>query len=653
MNIYKTAKVIVLFVTLLLSITSINVYATDSEMAEHSILVSSYEELTRALQEDNGYSTIYLGADITSTETGIAINSNKTDVIIDGHPPDAPADKNYTFKQYDSNVASATIYIDAHNTATKNITLQNMNVTGANFYGIVFIPENLSGVSLICNNMEYTGPQVITNRSGTARFIDSTFTMESTTDPTLEKLAEANQIEMGGQVDIPSSDLLSLLWLTNDNAQLRILENATVVLNGDEFLLHADTVIPDIHIHAGASFTLTTKSGVTYLGENVRNFTVDENAFVSISQNAPQTHATLRVEQKFEMHPNSSFFLVRMGYGIGLYFPVPGGSAIFNDPLRAFLYSPGYPSIAFAEEGNLEIYTSSINMWHDLSPNFGTPSYIWNNLGGTPFSVSGKYFDMTPSEITHTLDENAPIQVPLTKELFDLETAALVSLGHTNLSIQPLFLDSTSLVGKTESGATVEAFYQTETGSKVETKVTADNDGNFSIPIDADTLSTDQLVIIEANKNSLTIREMIYPLDSSARKLAFVSIPDEIAFGDIPIPYTPSLAPRDEKELTLSVTDTRSLRDPWSIAIRVASPLTATLAETTHTLPDALVFMGEEATILNNEPLKIYTSSSSPYGESKISWGENTGVLLNIIPGTMYSNVTYQGTLEWLLIDAP
>ena len=88
---------------------------------ETTIEVYTYDELKQALSGDNGYTTIYLGDNITADGTGIDIHPDKTDVIIDGAPPEGGR---YRFTQYAS--ANDSTSIRVRSAGTQSVTLRNL-----------------------------------------------------------------------------------------------------------------------------------------------------------------------------------------------------------------------------------------------------------------------------------------------------------------------------------------------------------------------------------------------------------------------------------------------------------------------------------------------------------------------------------------------
>ena len=626
------------------------------ELNEREIVVFSYEALANALQEENGYTTFYIGANIVATSNmGITIHESKSEVIIDGHPPASPKGLHYQFTQYKVDNVFSTIHVAPDNMSLQSITFQNLKIGGANLDGIVFVPDSVPNVLVHFNNVNYEGPQAITNHSGIVRFVDSTIVMDTTVDPKLQDLAEANHIEIGGTSEVTSLSTASLLWLTNADTKLCILENANVTIRVNGYFLHANSGTPTIRIHQNAAFTLFNDKGFTQIGENVKSFLVEENANVMITQSDPHTLAALRVEETLEVQSGAAFWIFRTGDGVALLFPLAGGRAIFTEPKRVFLYSPNDASLSFADYGTLEILTQSMNIWYgDLSA-FGPPSYLWNDTKGAFFSITAHYLADTLLSIEHSLSENAPIRVPLNENNFNLTNTTLMVFGNAYLSVLPIYTKSDVIEGYTDPNSNITLQYRSIGWQEIVISDSSNSDGYFSIRLNKPPLK-DEFITIEASVASITIRDMILPIDlPDSEILAFSSIPSDIRFTNIPMPYSSTTVLRDEPNFALSVVDTRANRKAWQVDVSLLEPLTAVLPFKTHVLPDALVFVDEtgKETPLTTETFTIYTNEQSLYGISTIQWEETQGILLNVKPGEFYSNVSYTATILWHLMDIP
>lgn len=213
-------------------LTEANLETVESEMAsggealtfgrilnETTIEVYTYDELKQALSGDNGYTTIYLGDNITADGTGIDIHPNKTDVIIDGAPPEGGR---YRFTQYAS--ANDSTSIRVRSAGIQSVTLRNLDIHGANYYGVVWVPDSISGIAIIHENVDYTGPQPVYNRSGTTRLADSTYTLRPISGMSGE-IAETMHAEFSGTIHISAAGTNHpVLQLTSSVSTLTVLD---------------------------------------------------------------------------------------------------------------------------------------------------------------------------------------------------------------------------------------------------------------------------------------------------------------------------------------------------------------------------------------------------------------------------------------------
>ena len=191
---------------------------------ENTVVIYTSDELKSVLEQDNSYNYIYFGDNITLTN-GIKISSKKTTVTING------TYDNITYKFIDKSSLSASDTINiSYNTISK-VTVCNMDITGNNYYGIIYVPEsnNYQNTIVEYNNITYVGPQISFNPNGTTRFIDSNITIKDTTLTTGNEVAECNKIELGGNTVINhTSKSNSAFWFRNSNPSLKILANANV-----------------------------------------------------------------------------------------------------------------------------------------------------------------------------------------------------------------------------------------------------------------------------------------------------------------------------------------------------------------------------------------------------------------------------------------
>lgn len=121
-----------------------------------TVIIFTSEELKTVLEQNNSYTHIYFGANITLA-SGIKIASTKTNIIIDGTYQDV----RYTYEDMKNLSASNTINVTSSNTT--KVTVQNMDIKGYNYYGVIYVPESNPYANTVIeyNNITYEGPQMI------------------------------------------------------------------------------------------------------------------------------------------------------------------------------------------------------------------------------------------------------------------------------------------------------------------------------------------------------------------------------------------------------------------------------------------------------------------------------------------------------------
>lgn len=217
------------------------------------MVIFTSEEL-KVLEQSNSYTHIYFGANITLA-SGIKIASTKSNAIIDGTYQDV----RYIYEDTKNLSASNTINVTSSNTT--KVTVQNMDIKGYNYYGVVYVPESNTYANTVIeyNNVTYEGPQMIFHPNGLTRIINSKITIGDASTTT------GNEIEIGGNTTIiHTSKSNSSFWFRNPNPSFTILENASVTFASEsrEFLYGTNALT--FNILNNAYFSITTKNGFAY-----------------------------------------------------------------------------------------------------------------------------------------------------------------------------------------------------------------------------------------------------------------------------------------------------------------------------------------------------------------------------------------------------
>lgn len=220
---------------------------------ETTVVVFSSEELKNCLEGNNGYAIIYLGANIT-LGSGINISSSKQSIIIDGTYEGIT----YQLEDRKSSTTGDTIRVSA--AYPNKVVVQNMNIIGYNYYGVIFVPEASTYQNTVIeyNNITYVGPQISFHPYGLTRFINCNITIADNYS-TGNEVAECNKIEIGGQTTIThKSSGNSSFWFRNATPSLTILSNANLNFSSEKRELFYGVSNLKLTILKGATFNIVT-----------------------------------------------------------------------------------------------------------------------------------------------------------------------------------------------------------------------------------------------------------------------------------------------------------------------------------------------------------------------------------------------------------
>lgn len=621
-------------------------------LAEGGVIVFTLGELKRALGEDNGYTTVYLGANIATDAAGMSIHPAKEHVVVDGTPPGG---ERHALIQNGANVRSQLIRVDDDATLTHTVTLRNMDIAGANYYGVVSVKDGLQGrVTLEFIDIDYTGPQAAYHRAGTVRFVGGSYSLITA------ELAEALHVELGGELTVTApSAANAILWMTSRQSTLTVLEDADVTVDTSFYFIYGS--IASATLRENAALRLTSRRfGFSYAADSVETFIMRAGSRLHIDLNTVESYAALRVSKLFRMEPDSSATILRRGTdGIALRLTAAGARAVFDRPERVFLYSSAGVPIRFTGAGELSIATSAINVWSRVSWPLPEglseqPSHVWNRAGEDLLNLTASYSETVNLSLAHNLTNADPVISSLTAQTFSLEKNRLVAFGGETLTIDASAGDAAA-TGSASPDAVLQADIARADGRSETATGTAGSDGRYALTAEGGGLSEGDGITVIARARNLFIRQTHTVADTGARALSFVSVPTSIGFGAQDIPAGQALAERPGA-MTLAVSDTRQSPSPWRIDADLTGPLEAILEDgRVHRLADALVFRMKDGTTLplNEAPTTIYRQAEGQHGETALRWEGGEGPLLRLSPGEVYSGVDYTTTIHWTLVDAP
>lgn len=610
-------------------------------LSETSTLVESYEELKNALGDDNGFTTIYLGADITLGSASMPVHSSKSSVVIDGAPPFG---KRYTLTQYQASGTNGIILVN--NAANTDVTLRNMDIVGKNDYGVVWVDNSITTVTITLENVSYTGPQALHHRNGTVRFIGGRYTLSR------GELAEALHAQLGGDLTIAGPSGNSVLWLVSTASTLTVLEGANVRVNTSNYFVYGNIASASLQTNAGLNL-VSKRFGFSYGSNTVGTFTLAEGARLNVDLNTTESYAALRVSKHFEMAPGSSATILRRGTaGIPLRLTAANAKAVFNQPRRVFFYSSAGVPLRFLGAGTLSINTTALNIWGNTAWPLASgldiqPTHIWNKALDEALTLTGSYNTEANNNLTHNLTADDPVTTQLTAKNFDLEHSQLLAFGSGILDIDFLTNTASALTGGADPDASLRADYILADGRGGQIDGAADAAGAYSLPVSGGDLMVGSGVNILLRTGDLFLRKTETVRDANEHRLAFLSVPERINFGAQSVPDSRQIIGRQQADLAISVRDTRLTQSPWRID--------ATADGWSGALSGAILFVtkdGQRLT-LNEVPLTVYRQTDGVNGDIDIQWDSGEGVLLSMVPGEVYSDTDYSATIHWALVEAP
>lgn len=595
---------------------------------ENTVVVNSFSELKSVLEETNTYTYIYLNEDITLT-SGIRIASNKTSVTIDG------TYNNVRHKYIDMKSTSGTNAIYVNNANPSEIVVKNMDVTGYNYYGIVYIPESSTyqNTTLEYNNITYVGTQCIFNPYGISRIIDSNITIQDSYSVGNE-VAECNKVYIGGNTTINhTSTSNSSFWFRNTNPTLTILENAVVNFTSTnrELLYGVNNLA--FTIEENAYFSVTTKNGFAYGSNGTAVTNILKNATFILKQTGTNGSypawysygnitvnegATLDIKNNYTGITSSNYNIYFYGNNLNFNITNPKKVVLYNS-ITNIIYASGTVNFNFSFD-RLNLFNTSINLNNNITLNT-LPTYSWykDNISNIVGTFTSSVTTITSNNFT--IEELATLPA---LSNFNFPNKKIMSIGTYEIINNIVTNKSKKLYGKSESNSSILISY-----NDINDVIKVDSDGDYTYSFN-ELLDVGTVITItgKSYNDVIYVTKKIIVIENG--NLVLVSAPSNIDFVLNPISLDPLLLPRKE-ETKIIVTDNRIEGSAWKLYASIDRELTS---KTGKVLVDSLVFVNEvsELTKLSVDNLLIYTEND--YAKDKtttITWDNDKGILVNIV----------------------
>lgn len=614
---------------------------------QNTVVVFTSSELKEALENDNGYTYIYLGSDITLS-SGIAISNKKSEVIIDG------TYNNVMYNYIDQKKLGTSDGIYVTGAFTSKVTVKNINITGYNYYGVIYVPEASAykNTTIEYSKVTYVGPQISYNPMGITRFLDSVITIKDNYASGNE-VAECNQIEIGGNTTIiHNSTGNSSFWFRNSSPSFTILSGASVYFTSKARELFYGVTDLVFTISKNASFYVSAYNGLAYGTFGTGTTIIDENATFSLNK----THysgsyptwysygtitlnkgSTLNIINNYENITSSNYNILFSGNGSGL---------ILNNPEKVVLYnsvgnviSARNNSIFDFTYNRINLFNTAISITDDISKDT-LPTYSWYKSSELS-KVSGTFTSAKTTVVSNNYTEEEMKNLPSLSN-FNIIDKKILSIGTFFFCINPITEKDTTISGMTRANASILIEY--EDSSVV---VNADENGDFSysysIPLPVGTVITFTCKYYEDLLYYTKQVEVVYNgellLDSATKSFQF----DTYAINKNPV-----ICPR-LTNLSVRVIDSRINSSDWKLYAAINHEMESDYG---IVLSDSLVFVDESGDIksLSDTPTLVYTGKNNGGSTTTtdITWEENKGILLRL-NDPLENNVKYSAQIIWTI----
>ncbi|MDR1067590.1 MAG: hypothetical protein LBL35_09230 [Clostridiales bacterium] len=401
-------KLTLLFLTFVMSLAfTPSVFAAPAGWKE----VSTASRLKAALN-DATTTQVILTANIEVPKDGIIINQNKPSLVIDGD--------GFTLTDYSKTTTSGHTIRLMNSGKLKEITVQNLNVVGYNDSGFIYIKNSSSvkNVTMIYDNVTYTGPQALENRHGHARFINCDINIIPVDGHHGEEVAEAINITLEGDINITKStpkNRCEVFRVMNDNNNGRggitVARGAHVVVSSSEDNAKVKSS-GFVHFTGNSNYLIFEEdSYFSFDGNNifaqrnaVNDLQIKENAQVYISTTGDMyaNQGLITVDGRMVVEEGSTLRVIAMRntekQGV-LALKGKADTVTFNSPNEVFIYNSssqksndglaiegdgtGAHTINFNNVRSIEYWLKNKSDYLNLPQ----PTKIWANDDGASYNA--------------------------------------------------------------------------------------------------------------------------------------------------------------------------------------------------------------------------------------------------------------------------
>lgn len=470
-------------------------------------------------------------------------------------------------------------------------------------------------------------------------------------------------IEVAGTVTSPGSTMFI-------NSQTFLLDNSNLTINAYKnsgcFL----------YVHYGTAFTMINASKVKLYSKRLEsevslvrlqaNLTIPEGGeFTSYIEYSYTDVPLLQIAGNLVVEPNTIVELTsNSGFTKHLIQFMGVNRSIIVDNPRLFLmfYRSSNTETPFgsnvASPINFVFTGQQINQWRSIiqdysqSGNFANPpAHVYVKKNESDYYISGVIASVSSVMVNSTNYNSAEDSLnPSTNLSFKTADSRQFSIGRLDATIDSVGENDTHISGTATKNSNIQFTYQNkQTGALETVEGVSDNNGNFNIQTGS---------IGKASYDFKVNKKFLYlskpgQVEEQVGRLEFLHVPETISFGPVGIPTKQTLYSRFDPSWAIDIEDSRAINSSWTLFAQILQPTLISSDPTKPNLPGRLIFIDKNGNRKVMSGLSII--ATKPAGEliSKVTWGANRGILLEVDPGKVYKDVTYSTTIIWILTDAP
>lgn len=382
-----------------------------------TVAVETSAELKSVLEGNNNITLIYLAKDITLAQ-GISILATKTEVTIDGLYPTDGTGVIHTYT--DMNSAGSGDTIGVRSASSIHVTVQNLNVVGKNYYGLIFVSEDSSHQNVVVTykNLTYNGPQITYHPSGLSVYENLTINIIDSTACVANEVAETAKLQIAGKNEIThNSTGNSAFWFRGytNSPYLEIMENAEVSITTTRDIAYSSYYL-DLRINKNAKFNIKSKYGFFRdNGHQASGVLVDENSTFSIIQTQTNgSYATISCRGNFIVNKNAILYLEANYQNRAplILFNTSSSALKITNPKSIIIYNNSYACLSFANTTTFSITCGKIDYWLDSPELISTgtiennPLYAWYKSNEGDISITSTVTSSKTSITSNNLTES-------------------------------------------------------------------------------------------------------------------------------------------------------------------------------------------------------------------------------------------------------